>query len=135
MNSSGKARYSAYRECWPFLRCKNTASYSPQRYKSIHKRRIKGRDLFIFTILHSLEAITAINRTIFTRFERNLSGYTAIRANHFMEFPGMGCITALLFPTFPAGFAATWFIGKTTAGVKLLFTGCENKLSAAIRTH
>jgi hypothetical protein len=81
-----------------------------------------------------LETISAVYRTVFPRFKRNLGGYTAIGAYDLMQFPRtVGVI--LLFTGIAAGFATARLIGKSATGVKLLLSGGENKFGAALTTY
>ena len=102
------------------------------RYK---KTPQKGRlSKLIILLSLGLETVTTVNRSILAWLKWNLSRYPTIGADYLMQLPGPRTVI-LVFPAVPASFTTPWFICKTPTGIKLLFTGCENKFRTTIRTR
>ena len=84
------------------------------------------------------EAIAALDWSVGTRLERNLTGSSAIRAYCIIHLTlrvvAVSAIagTAIVFTNNTAGFAALRFVRKTFFGEKFLFVGSKDEFLSAI---
>ena len=89
--------------------------------------RLNQKKLLVF--LHLGKALGTIDRTVFTRLERNLGFAAAVGADSGEHFPlGPGVVLTGI----AAGFAALRLIDKAALGVELLLASGENKLGSAL---
>ena len=82
--------------------------------------------------MHCCEALAAINRAIFARNKRNLSGLTAVSANGIVHLTRCTSGRPAGFASSAAGFAAGRFVLETLFCVEFLLTGGEHELSATV---
>ena len=84
--------------------------------------------LVLAVVAVSFEAVAAINRTVTTGLERNLSGNATAIANYVVHLTLVLRMTAVC----AASLAAAWFVLKTFFCKELLFRSRESEFCATI---
>jgi hypothetical protein len=86
----------------------------------------------------SVKAVAAINRPVALRYERNLCGLAALRANRIVHLAGLASAAAaaaaiaVSLAGITAVLATNRFVGKTLFGKEFLVARREHKIFAAV---
>ena len=83
------------------------------------------------------KAVTAVNRTVFGRFERNFGFFAAFSANRriHLAFRTLAYNAKTLFACLTACRAAARFVGKAFGFIKFLFGSGKNKFFATFLAY